>query len=163
MLQQLTRRNLHCFFAAALCALLLSGCGGGMGVKQQLFPPSMSVQELRIEADGTWSVAFRLQNFSNVGVRMETVEARFDVAGHEAARVSLSPGLVVPASSAELIRTSITPAAVARSGLEEALRSGSVRYQLKGKIRSSEPRSRNEDFDFSSMLNPAPGLENVLR
>ncbi len=163
MLQIPLRRNLRHIFAAGLCALLLSACGGGTGVKQKLFPPSMSVQELRIEPDGTWSVAFRLQNFSNVGMRMETVEARFDVAGHEAARVSLAPGLDVPASSAELVRTSITPSAVAGAALKEALRSGSVRYQLQGKIRSSEPRNRNEDFDFSSLLNSAPGLENVLR
>src|SRR5690606_26124638 len=48
-----------------LCALLLTACSGG-GVRKRVFPPSASVQEVVVEADGRWRLALRLQNFSNV-------------------------------------------------------------------------------------------------
>jgi hypothetical protein len=158
------RKNLRHLFAAGLCALMLSACGGGSGVKQQLFPPSLSVQELRIEADGTWSLSLRLRNFSNVGMRMDTVEAVLDVAGHEATTLSLSPNLDVAAGSAELIAIRIAPTASAMAGLQDSLQRGAgVRYQLKGSIRSSVPRNRDDEFEFASQLNPSPGLDGVLR
>lgn len=154
---------LGCLLACSF-AVLLSACGGGSGVKQQLYPPSLSVQELRIEADGTWSLSLRLRNFSNVGMRMDRVQARLDVAGHEAAMLSLSPALDVAAGSAELIALRVTPSTSAGAALQESLQRGdAVRYQLKGKINSSEPRKREDDFEFASLLNPSPGLDGVLR
>lgn len=156
-------RIIGLLLAGSLVALL-SACGGGSGIKQQLFPPSLSVQELRIEADATWSLSLRLRNFSNVGMRMDSVEAVLDLAGHEAAKLSLTPNLDVAAGSAELITIRITPSASSLAGLQDSLRRGAgVRYQIKGSIRSSAPRDRDDEFEFSSLLNPSPGLEGVLR
>lgn len=147
----------------ALAPLALVACGGG-GVKQRVFAPTLSVQELRMADDGSWAVSFRLQNFSNVSMRMDTVEARFDLGGQEAARISLSPSLDVPANSAELLKAEVAPSPAAAAALQQALASGtSVRYRLEGRIRSSQPRSRDDGFEFSSLLTPAPGLAGVLR
>jgi hypothetical protein len=148
---------------ATLAPLALVACGGG-GVKQRVFAPTLSVQELRLSDDGSWAVSFRLQNFSNVSMRMDTVEARFELGGHEAGKVSLAPRLDVPANSAELLKADVSPSPAAAAALQQALASGgSVRYRLEGRIRSSAPRSRDDGFEFSSLLSPAPGLPGVLR
>jgi hypothetical protein len=54
---------------------LLSACGGGSGVRERIFPPSASVQELAIGSDGRWTLKLRLQNFSNVSMRIDSVAA----------------------------------------------------------------------------------------
>jgi len=150
--------------SAGVLLALLAACGGAPGVRPQINPPSLSIQELRVLDDGSWSLSLRLQNFSNVVMRMDSIEARLEIAGQEAARLSLRPGLDVPANSAEILQAQVTPDAQARQGLEQALNAtGSVRYQFKGRIRSSEPRVRNDEFEFSSLLNRTPGLEGVLR
>ncbi len=148
---------------ATLALVVLSACGGG-GVKQRVYPPSLSLQELRLAPDGAWELSLRLQNFSNVGMRMDSVEARFELGGHAVTTLRLRPGLVVPAGSAEVLPARVEPPPTAAAAVREALASGGpVRYRLSGSIGSSEPRSRQDDFDFESLLHAAPGLDGVMR
>ena len=46
---------------------LLAGCRGGPPVR--VFPPELSVQELRTAGDGEWTVVLRLRNFSTLPMR----------------------------------------------------------------------------------------------
>lgn len=147
-----------------LALLLLAGCGGGNGVRERLFPPSASVQELAQQADGRWALKLRLQNFSNVSMRIDALQAELDVAGHDAGRIELAVGVSVPPESAEILELAVTPAPAAAAAVDAASRERrSVRYAIRGSIRSSEPDSRRDEFSFDSQLSPVPGLGGVWR
>ena len=58
------------------CALVLmaalSACGGGGPVKR-VSEPAAGIQQLTVRADGSWSVDLRLDNYSSVPMRFDTV------------------------------------------------------------------------------------------
>ena len=143
---------------------LLSASGGGSGVRERIFPPSASVQELAIGSDGRWTLKLRLQNFSNVSMRIDSVAAELHVAGQPAGRIEAQPGLDVPPESAEIVEVVVTPASAAAAAVRAATdQRGNVRYAISGTIRSSEPDSRRDEFSFDSQLSAVPGLAGVLR
>lgn len=147
---------------AVVLAIVLAGCAGG--IPQRIYPPTASIQQISVQEDGGWNVALRLQNFSNVGMRIARVEARLDIAGAPAGSVDLQPGVVAPAGSAEILNIELAPSAAARAAVSAALRDrGSVAYRLAGTIHSSEPDRRRDPFEFESALAPVPGLPDTLR
>ena len=143
--------------------VMLAGCGGG-GVRERVFPPTVSVQELALQSNGDWALKLRLQNFSNVSMRVDAVDAQLRVAGQDAGPISLQPGVSVPPESAEVVAFTLAPGATAAAEVTQAIAAGrGVRYAVQGTIRSSEPRSRRDDFTFESQLSVVPGLPGVLR
>ena len=146
-----------------LSVLVLSACSGG-GERKRVFPPSASVQELTVAADGTWTLAVRLQNFSNVPQRFTGLDAEFNVAGHPAATLQPPTDITVGPESVEILSLMLTPSALAAEAVRNALESRrSLRYTLTGEIASSEPDRRRDDFVHESQLTPVPGLPGVLR
>jgi hypothetical protein len=148
-----------------LVTLTLAGCGGG-GVKQRLFPPSASIQELAMQADGSWKLKVRVQNFSNVSMTVDRVEAALKIGAAQAGKISLAPGLSVGPESAEVFDTTMMPMSAAANLVQAATSKrmyGQVAYSLIGSIHSSEPDKRNDEFEFKSQLSTVPGLERVLR
>lgn len=144
--------------------LLLSACVAGDGVRERVFPPTASIQELVQREGGGWTLRLRLQNFSNVGMRMDTVQAQLRLAGTDAGGITLQPGVIVPPQSAEVVETTLVVSAATAGAVRAALDAGrSVPYVLEGSIRSSEPRRRNDEFTFESQLSAVPGLAGVLR
>lgn len=149
---------------ALCCAVLLLLVACSSGKPKRVFPPTASVQQLVVQPDGSWALTLRLQNFSNVGMRIERLEARLELGQVHAADLSATPGFVVPASSVELLELVITPSEPAREPVAAVLRGGSgLRYRLSGRLVSSEPDRRQDEFEFSSSLAPVPGLEDTLR
>lgn len=147
-----------------LLTLLLTACGGGQSVKPRVFAPSASIQELRRDGDEQWTLVLRLQNFSNVGMRISRVDAQLTIGDGSAMHLAASPGLIVAPNSAEPYPLGFQLNADAARRIADALSTGlSVNYQLKGRIDSSEPKSRSDDFDFESSLTPVPGLSDTLR
>jgi hypothetical protein len=143
--------------------LLLASCGGG-GIRERIFPPSASVQELAVRPDGTWAVKLRLQNFSNVPMRFDRVEATLKIASAAAGTLSLQPGVSVGPESAEVVDATLAPSSAAANHVQAAgVRRGSVAYELSGTIVSGEPERRDDDFEFKSQLSAVPGLSGVLR
>ena len=148
-----------------LVTLALAGCGGG-GVKQRLFPPSASIQELAVQPDGSWKLKLRVQNFSNVSMTVDSVEATLEIGAAEAGKISLKPQLSVGPESAEVFETALLPLSAAANLVQSATnkrRYGQVSYSLIGTIDSSLPDDRSDDFEFKSQLSTVPGLERVLR
>ena len=151
-------RTLCC---AILC--LLVACGGG-GKPKRVFPPTASIQQLTVLDDGRWEIQLRLQNFSNVGMRISAVEARLELGQVHAATLSQRPDFVVPANSVEVLASVVVPEAAAREPVAAVLRGGAaLGYRLSGSIRSSEPDNREDAFEFASALAPVPGLPDTLR
>lgn len=153
-------RKLHSVPALLLLALL-AGCASGP--PKRIFPPQASLQELRVQPDGQWVALVRIQNFSTVPMRFSRLEATLTVDGQEATRISLDPGLSVGPGSNERVQHVFTPAAGPKAAVDQALASRrAVRYQLTGRIASSEP-STDHPFEYQSALDPVPGLAGILR
>ena len=148
-----------------LVSLALAACGGG-GVKQRLFPPSASIQELAVQPDGSWKTKVRVQNFSNVAMTVDRVEATLTIGAATAGKLVLTPGVAVPPESAEVFDLTLMPQSAAANLVMTATTKrlgGQVPYTLEGRIDSSEPDQRRDDFEFTSQLSTVPGLERVLR
>jgi Late embryogenesis abundant protein len=149
---------------AALAVLLLAlvaGCASGP--PKRIFPPQASLQELRVQPNGQWVAQVRIQNYSTVPMRFSRFEATLSVNGQQATRISIDPGLSVGPGSNELVQHVFTPAAGPKAAVDQALANRrAVRYQLTGRIASSEPES-DHPFDYQSALDPVPGLAGVLR
>ncbi|MBB5015702.1 LEA type 2 family protein [Rehaibacterium terrae] len=143
-------------------AALLTACSSDP-VKKRVWPPQASLQEVAVQDDGQWRLNLRLQNFSTVAMRYDQVDLRLEVAGIEAGRLSLRPGISVGPGSAEIVEALLTPADAAREPMDAVLRTrNGLRYRLVGRIVSGDPRG-NYDIEFASALNPVPGLDGVLR
>lgn len=147
----------------ALLAGVVVACASS-GPKKRIFPPSASVQELRVLADGRWELQLRVQNFSTVAMRFDRIEAEFFVGGETAARIDQTIADTIPASSAEVIRIELQASQSAAEAVRSALgnRRG-LGYRLDGHLTTSDPGNRRDRFEFDSALTPMPGLEGVLR
>jgi hypothetical protein len=146
---------------ALLLLALVAGCASGP--PKRVFPPQASLQEVRVQADGQWVAQVRIQNFSTVPMRFSRLEATLTVNGQEATRINIDPGLSVGPGSNELVQHVFTPAAGPRAAVDQALANRrAVRYQLTGRIASSEPAT-DHPFEYQSALDPVPGLTGILR
>ncbi|MBK9493718.1 MAG: hypothetical protein BWZ07_00228 [Alphaproteobacteria bacterium ADurb.BinA280] len=155
-------RTLLAMSLIALSGLLLSACQSGPKVR--IFPPSASLQELRVATNGDWVLQLRLQNYSTVGMRLQLQTAELGVDALPPMDLPSSEALLVSTGSTEILELTLTPDAASRQRIAEALQSRKgVGYRLSGEIRSLEPRERRDPFEFSSSLTPMPGLAGVLR
>ncbi|MEO8459496.1 MAG: hypothetical protein ABI451_03115 [Dokdonella sp.] len=137
--------------ALALTALL-TACGGGP--VKRINPPTASIQELSVQADGTWRLLIRVQNYSTVPMTFSSVTAHVSINDTDVGELSVSPNLEIVGESADIVTTTIKP--------NLKLPAGDFGYQLKGTIITSEP-SKDFEFDRSSRLSPVPGLPNTWR
>lgn len=146
---------------AFLVLALLAACAGGP--PKRVYPPQASVQELRLQDDGSWRLSMRIRNFSTVPMSFSRMQGSFTVGGSEALRFDFNPGITVGPGSAELVEQTFTPGAGARDAVQQAMASRrSVAYVLSGRLVSSEPGT-DDDFEYPSRLDPVPGLAGVLR
>ena len=137
---------------------LLAGCGDGM--VRRVSDPAVSVQQLTVKADGQWSVDLRLQNYSSIPMRFDTVE--MDVQG----KLHATPGLSVGPESADVVTVAFAPNSAGRIVVADALAGRrALPYALKGSASATpeEAKPRTFDIDARSTLNPVPGLDGVLR
>lgn len=148
----------------ALCALMLAGCGSGP--VRRVSEPSVRVQQLTVLANGGWSADLRIENFSSIPMRFDSLDLALVVAGNAAGALQAQPALSVGPESAEILIVTLQPAAAAKLAVADALGGGrSVPYTLKGSIAATPDEGRRRTFQIerSSALSPAPGLPGVLR
>ncbi len=144
----------------AILALFLAGCAGGP--RKNVFPPRASIQQLAQQADGSWKLQLRLQNFSSVPMGFAKVEAKIEIAGSEAGSVSVSPAIRVGPESADLFEASLRPTSAAAAKVAALHGDSSVRYKLSGRIVTTDPAG-DYPYSFESQLSPVPGMDGVLR
>jgi hypothetical protein len=148
---------------ALLVPVLLVSCGTGRRVS----PPSAAVQQLTVQADGDWQVDLRLHNFSSVSMRFDTVRLEMSVDEHAAGTLQATPSISIGPTSADVVRVALKPDGMARIAVADALAGRrSLAYRLQGTVNATpdeDSKSREFKVDDSSSLNPAPGLDGVLR
>lgn len=146
--------KLQTLLLGGIAAFLLSACGSGP--VKRVSPPTASIQELSIQADGSWKLLVRVQNFSNVPMTFSTMRAALEVNGVEVGSLDTALDLDVPFESADVIALTMTPSP--GTNLAEA----NLAYRLHGNIESSDPPG-NFKFERKSQLSPAPGLPGTWR
>ena len=156
-------RNLQLATAALLC-IALGACAGGM--VKRVSPPAASLQQLTVHADGSWSAELRLQNYSSIPMRFDTVKLDIGVADQPAGTLQAAPALSIGPESADVIKVHLQPSSSARIVVADALAGGrSLFYELEGSVSATPEEKKQRSFDIKSRnsLNQAPGLPGVLR
>ena len=151
--------------ALIVATTLLAGCGDGR-VRRVSDPPA-SIQQLTVKADGQWSVDLRLQNYSSIPMRFDTVTLAMQVGDQDAGTLKATPGLSVGPESADVVTLAFSPTSAARIVVADALAGRRpLPYTLDGTVNATpEEASKSREFDVDSRntLNPVPGLDGVLR
>lgn len=152
-------------FLILLTAVLVAACSSGP--MRRISEPAASIQQLTVEADGSWSVDLRVQNYSSIAMRFDRVHLDMLVNGETAGTLHAEPQLQVSQQSADVLSVAVTPSAQARLLLADALASGrGVSYSLKGNL-SAVPVDRGSVREYATtregVLSPMPGLPGVLR
>lgn len=137
----------------AALALLLSACGSGP--TRKVHPSTASIQQLIVQADGSWKITLRIQNFSTMPMHYSKLKANVLIAGAEAGDIDITPDIDIVSSNGDVIDATLRTSA-------KLPPTGDFAYQLKGRIDTSEPKESFE-FDRSSRLSPVPGVPNTYR
>lgn len=149
--------------AASLMALLASCSSGPV---RRVSEPSAQIQQLTVRADGRWSVDLRIENFSSIPMRFDSLDLALAFGSNEAGHVTAQPAISIGPESADVVTTVFTPQAAGKLAVADALASGrSIAYTLSGNITATPDEARQRSFEVkrSSQLNPAPGLPGVMR
>jgi hypothetical protein len=149
---------------AIAAALLLAACSHGP--VRRISEPSAQVQQLTVRADGRWSVELRIENFSSIPMRFDSVDLALAFGENEAGHVTAQPAITIGPESADVVAVVFTPQAAGKLAVADALAGGrSIAYTLGGTITATPDEARQRSFDVKrgSQLNPAPGLPGVLR
>lgn len=150
---------------AWIACLALVACTSGP--PRRVSEPAASIQQLTVDANGNWSIDLRVQNYSSVAMRFDSVNLELSVGGEQAGTLQASPQLTISPASADVVAIALTPSAGARLLLADALASGrGVSYSLQGRLNAA-PTDRGSARDYTikreGALSPVPGLPGVLR
>ena len=152
-------------FAFVAFVLALAACSSGP--VRRISPPAASIQQLTVNADGSWKIELRLQNYSSIPMRFEGVSFDFKVGDEAAGTLAAQPALTIGPESADVVTVAFDPSANARLLLAGMLADGrGIGYRLEGTV-SAAPADRGKARDYKtkrdSQLSPVPGLPGVLR
>ena len=151
-------------FTALFCAALLAACAGGP--VRRVSPPAAALQQVTVHADGTWTVALRIDNFSSVPMRFESVELALSVDGAAAGTLRGNPAIAVGPEAADVATLPFVPSSAARLRIADALATRrSVAYTLAGTLGAvpEDGGLRSFEVERDSAMTPVPGLTGVLR
>jgi hypothetical protein len=143
---------------------LLGACASGP--VRRVSEPAARIQQLTVQANGSWSVELRLENFSSVPMRFDTIDLAVAVAEQAAGQLRAQPGVTVGPESADVITVALQPSAGAKLAVADALSGGkSLAYALTGTVAATPDERSQRSFEIKriSALSPAPGLPGVLR
>ncbi len=150
--------------AAAMSCLLLASCGSGP--VRRVSEPAANIQQITVHADGSWSVDLRIDNFSTVPMRFDSVTLAITMGGESAGTLQGRPVLSIGPESADVATLGFTPSSSAKIVIADAFaRAGSVDYKLEGTLDAAPEKGSVHSYKIkrSNALSPVPGLAGVLR
>jgi hypothetical protein len=158
-------RLLRGFLLVVLSAGLIA-CGPP---KKSVFPPGVSVQQLKVLGDGEWQLTVRIQNNSYGAMDFSAIDGQLQVAELVPVRVHGAFALDIPALTGDVTTITILPTAPMTKALHAVSTkgsAGSLGYRLSGSaVATPEQEKQARAFDFSGAdaLSPTPGLPNTYR
>jgi hypothetical protein len=143
-------------------ALSLAACASRGGPPKRIHPPAASIQEVAVQADGSWRVLLRVQSFSTVGTDFQRIDLALVIDDVPAGRLDYGGARTIPGQAAEVFRLSLVPEADAAAALAAFSESGrgSLVWSLSGVITVDGRNFRNR---FEGRLSPVPGLTDTYR
>lgn len=157
-------RRFGSWVAAFLILAVLAACSSGP--VRRVSPPTASIQQLTVNADGTWSVDLRLQNYSSIPMRFDNLQLVLQMGDQAAGTLQASPQISIGPESADVITLPHQPSLEARMVVADALASRRpINYSLEGSVGATPEDAKLRSFDIKARntLNPVPGLDGVLR
>jgi len=152
-------RSLRVVVLASVLSLL-AGCGPPL---HPINPPSASIQQIDVQPDGRWKLQIRIENFSDKTQHYTQLKAQLRVSGLDAGELSLNADLDIPGENADVVETTITPAAdVAKAFAEDVRQPNGAPYELKGTI-TIPAAGKDFRFEHKSRVSPVPGIPNEYR
>lgn len=145
--------TLRVSLAALALTCVLTACSSGP--VKRIHPSTASIQQLSVQADGSWKLELRIQNFSTVPMRYGALNATLTVAGANVGEIAIAPDIDIVGNGGDVVTATLRP-----SGKLPA--SGDFAYTLKGRIDTSEPKE-SFPFERSSRLSPVPGVADTYR
>jgi len=158
------RRGVLMVAAMLASVWLLGACGSGM--VRRVSDPAASLQQLTVNTDGSWSLQLRLQNYSSIAMRFDSVTLAMKIGGQKAGTVQATPQLSIGPESADVVTVAFAPTSEARVAVADALVSRrGIAYSLEGSIAAVPEEAKTRTFTLTSRntLSPVPGLDGVLR
>lgn len=143
-------RNL---LTASAIACLVAACSSGP--VRKVHPSTASIQQLSVQPDGSWNITLRIQNFSTMAMHYSAFDAKLSVAGTEVGEINIAPDIDIVGNSGDVIEARLKPSSALPA-------TGDFAYQLKGTIKTSEPKA-SFPFERASRLSPVPGVTNTYR
>ncbi|WP_395682807.1 hypothetical protein [Dokdonella sp.] len=134
--------------------ILLAACGSG-GPPRKVHPSTASIQQLAVQADGSWKLGLRIQNYSTFSMHFSAIDASLSVDGKEVGRFQVAPDIDIVGNSGDVVDAVFKPANKVTFGTD-------IAYALKGTIETSEPKESFK-FETASRLTPVPGVPNTWR
>ncbi|GLQ49511.1 hypothetical protein ACFFJT_04765 [Dyella flava] len=164
------KRLLH-GLALLLLVGVLAACGPQ---KQSVFPPTVTIQQMRVQPDGTWEVTLRLQNNSYTGMNYQSIEGQLQVAQGIPVRLHAKFNLDVPSFAGDVLPVTVLPTDDMSKALQAIAAkgsAGSLAYAIKGIVHcqpnlEDHPDNKNPrdfSFDHNDYLSPVPGIANTYR
>lgn len=164
------KRLLHGLVLVVLAALL-AACGPQ---RQSVFPPTVTIQQMRVQPDGAWQLTLRFQNNSYTGMNYQSIEGQMQIAQGIPVRVHATFDLDVPSFAGDVVQVEVLPTPAMTQALQAVAAkgsAGSLPYLLRGVVHCTpnlddHPDNKNpRDFPFSSnsFLSPVPGISNTYR
>ncbi|MCK9539747.1 hypothetical protein [Dokdonella sp.] len=134
-------------------AALLGACSSGP--PRKIHPSTASIQQLAVLPDGQWNLTLRIENFSNVPMHYDTLDATLSIDGVAAGELHARPDITITGNSGEVVEARLQATTRLPAGRDFA-------YRIEGRIRTSDPKA-NFDFERTSRLSPVPGVAGTWR
>jgi hypothetical protein len=150
----------------ALLAIGLLGCGPP---KKSIFPPNVSVQQLKVLPSGQWRLTLRMQNNSYGEMDFRSLDGQLQVAEGLPVRLHATFVLDIPTLAGDVLDIDVLPTDAMTQALKAIAgkgSAGSVGYRVSGSTSAKpEQEKLQRDFDFSGddRLSPVPGIPDTYR
>ena len=159
------KRLLQAFLLMALSAGLIA-CGPA---RKSVYPPTVTIQQLAVLANGQWQLTLRIQNSSYGEMDFTSIEGRLQIAQLVPVRLHADFERSIPALSGDVVQIQILPTAEMKQ-LEQAIATkgsaGSLAYRISGSAIATpeqEHKPRSFDFDGNAWISPVPGIAHTWR
>ncbi|HVI57513.1 MAG TPA: LEA type 2 family protein [Luteimonas sp.] len=146
------------------CCLLLAACSSGP--VRRVSEPSASIQQLTVQADGSWSVELRLQNYSSIPMRFDAISLAMTLGDQPAGTLQGNAGISIGPEAADVVTLAHAPTSAARIAIADALGGNhGIGYALEGTLQVVPEGKGSRSFEIkrTSGLNPVPGVPGALR
>ena len=164
------KRLLRCLMLVTLVGAL-AACGPA---RNNVFPPTLSLQQLVVQSNGTWRLTLRIQNNSYAGMDFQTIDGTLQVSGNIPVRLHADFHRDIPALAGDVVPVDVLPTPAMTSALAAVAAKGSagaLAYTMAGTVhclpdladRPDDKNPRDFPFQHRDALSPVPGIAHTFR